>query len=109
MSRSGEKYIPGAALVPLVSNTRKLLKLKEFRADVKRLMLLELKQRVNQLAQWFANDNSLESADTEIDEALDVELSPIFAEAQAESLGRTSLKNSQFAGAIRQYFDKNKE
>ncbi|NEP45391.1 MAG: hypothetical protein F6K35_41700, partial [Okeania sp. SIO2H7] len=87
--------------------SRKLLKLKEFRADVKRLMLLELQKEVKHISEAFVSSKSLEAANQKIEEALDAEISEILAEAKSESLGKTSAKmNSYFAAAICQYFDK---
>lgn len=99
-----------APLVGLKSQpdvSRKLLKLKEFRADVKRLMLLELKEEVKQISEPFVNSQSLAVANQKIEEALDAEISEILEEAKSESLGKTASKmKSYFAAAICQYFDK---
>ncbi|MDY6804278.1 MAG: hypothetical protein SXA11_10790 [Cyanobacteriota bacterium] len=88
----------------------RLLKLDEFRADVKQLMLVELKRRVLDLAKVYVNAELLQNSEQKIDDALEEEISITIEEAQSKSMGKnTGTNNSDLARAICQYFDERRK
>lgn len=68
----------------------RLLKLKEFRADVRQEILVKLKERVIELAQKYSTTASLTSLETQITEALDEQITNIISQAEVEAASMQS-------------------
>lgn len=63
----------------------RLLKLKEFRADVRQEILVKLKQQVIELAQKYSNPTSLTNLEAQITEALNEQIGNIISQAELEA------------------------
>jgi macrodomain Ter protein organizer (MatP/YcbG family) len=63
----------------------RLLKLKEFRADVRREILVKLKEQVIELAQKYSTPTSITSLEAQITEALDEQITNIISQAEVEA------------------------
>ncbi|MBD2464382.1 hypothetical protein H6G89_25585 [Oscillatoria sp. FACHB-1407] len=84
----------------------RLLKLKEFRADVRQRLLLTLRDRILDKAREYADPNRLKSLDQTIDAALDEQIAAILQQAEAEaSVARHCPLDSLFARRLCQYLD----
>ncbi|MEM9927192.1 MAG: hypothetical protein AAF915_26195 [Cyanobacteria bacterium P01_D01_bin.50] len=84
----------------------RLLKLKEFRADVTHELLLMLKVRVLELAQNYSSLESLQALESQITLALREQVNDLIAEAEIEAAGARSNSNrSRFANRLCQYLD----
>ncbi|WP_341526347.1 hypothetical protein WKK05_27895 [Nostoc sp. UHCC 0302] len=81
----------------------RLLKLKEFRADVQQQLMLILRDRVLVLAQNYFNLERIQILEHQIASALDEQIAMVVEEADKKS--RTT-KNSLFADQICRYIDK---
>ncbi len=84
----------------------RLLKLKEFRADVNQEILLMLKTRVLELAKKYYSLAKLQALESQIHIALTEQVSNVIAEAEVESAGsRTNSNRSRFASRLCEYLD----
>ena len=84
----------------------RLLKLKEFRADVTHELLLMLKSRVLELARNYSSVESLQVLESQINTALTEQVSSLIAEAEAEaSSSRSDFHKSRFAKRLCEYLD----
>ena len=87
----------------------RLLKLKEFRADVTHELLLMLKSRVLELARNYSSVESLQVLESQINTALTEQVSSLIAEAEAEaSSSRSEFHKSRFAKRLCEYLDSEK-
>ncbi|MCU0533500.1 MAG: hypothetical protein MUD14_06355 [Hydrococcus sp. Prado102] len=88
----------------------RLLKLKELRSDVRQEMLKALRDRVLELAQYYANPEQLQNLDRTIEMLLDEEIDRVMQEAEAEAnIAKNRSTNSQFASCLCHYLDKRKK
>ena len=84
----------------------RLLKLKEFRADVTHELLLMLKTRVLELAQNYSSLESLQTLESQITIALTEQVSSLIGEAEIEAAGsRSDSTRSRFASRLCEYLD----
>jgi predicted DNA-binding protein YlxM (UPF0122 family) len=84
----------------------RLLKLKEFRADVTHELLLMLKNRVLELAQNYSSLESLQALESQITIALTEQATNLIAEAEIEaSSSRSDSTRSRFASRLCKYLD----
>ncbi len=84
----------------------RLLKLKEFRADVTNELLVMLKTRVLQLAQNYSSLESLQVLELQITDALTEQVTNLIAEAEVEAAGsRSDSIKSRFASRLCEYLD----
>ncbi|MEM7714657.1 MAG: hypothetical protein AAF349_13965 [Cyanobacteria bacterium P01_A01_bin.68] len=84
----------------------RLLKLKEFRADVTHELLLMLKSRVLELARNYSSLESLQVLESQINAALTEQVNTLIAEAEAEaSSSRSEFNKSRFAKRLCEYLD----
>ncbi len=84
----------------------RLLKLKEFRADVTHELLLMLKARVLELAQNYSSLESLQALESQITIALTEQVSSLIAEAEVEAASsRSDLSRSRFSSRLCKYLD----
>ncbi|MEO1376424.1 MAG: hypothetical protein AAFW70_19415 [Cyanobacteria bacterium J06635_10] len=84
----------------------RLLKLKEFRADVTHELLLMLKVRVLELAQNYSSLESLQVLESQITIALTEQVNNLIAEAEIEAFGERSNSNmSRFSNRLCKYLD----
>ena len=84
----------------------RLLKLKEFRADVNRELLLRLKIRVLELAPNYCSLEKLHALESQITIALTEQVTNLIVEAEVEAAGqRTNSKRSRFASRLCEYLD----
>jgi len=84
----------------------RLLKLKEFRADVTHELLLLLKSRVLKLAHNYSSLEKLQALESQIAIALTEQVTNLIAEAKIEAAGsRTSSTRSRFASRLCKYLD----
>jgi hypothetical protein len=63
----------------------RLLKLKQFRADVRQHLLTHLNQRIRELAEEYSDPDRLRSLDRQIEEALSEQIDKMLTEAEAET------------------------
>ena len=63
----------------------RLLKLKEFRADVRREILLKLRENVLEIAQNYSTPERLKNLDSQINEAIEEQITKIIAQAENEA------------------------
>ncbi|NJM21050.1 MAG: hypothetical protein HC836_43560 [Richelia sp. RM2_1_2] len=84
----------------------RLLKLKEFRADVTHELSIMLKARVLELAQNYSDLEPLQALELEITIALTEQVTNLIAEAEIEAAGgKTNSTRSRFASRLCQYLD----
>ncbi|MGB3637298.1 MAG: hypothetical protein WBA39_06925, partial [Rivularia sp. (in: cyanobacteria)] len=84
----------------------RLLKLKEFRADVTHELLLMLKARVLELAQNYSSLESLQILESQINIALTEQVTNLIAEAEVEAASsRSDLNRSRFSSRLCKYLD----
>ena len=84
----------------------RLLKLKEFRADVTHELLLMLKARVLELAQNYSSLESLQALESQITIALTEQVTNLIAEAEVEAAAsRSDLSRSRFSSRLCKYLD----
>ena len=84
----------------------RLLKLKEFRADVTNELLILLKYRVLELAKNYASLDKLQVLESQITDALTEEVTNLIGEAEIEAAGsRSDLTRSRFASRLCEYLD----
>jgi hypothetical protein len=84
----------------------RLLKLKEFRADVTHELLIMLKTRVLELAQNYSSLESLQALESQITIALTEQVSGLITEAEIEASGsRSDLSRSRFSSSLCKYLD----
>lgn len=87
----------------------RLLKLKEFRADVTNQLLTMLKVRVLELAQNYSSLESLEALESQITIALTEQVTDLIAEAEIEAAGaRSNSTRSRFSWRLCEYLDSRK-
>ena len=87
----------------------RLLKLKEFRADVTNELLTLLKIRVLQLAENYSSLERLQTLESQITIALTEQINNLISEAEVEAAGaRSNPMNSRFALRLCQYLDSKK-
>ncbi len=87
----------------------RLLKLKEFRADVTNELLTLLKVRVLQLAENYSSLECLQTLESQIMIALTEQINNLISEAEVEAAGaRSNSMNSRFASRLCQYLDSRK-
>lgn len=63
----------------------RLLNLKEFRADVRQQLLIQLRDRILEFAKNYTDTQSLKNLDKKVEEALDEQINQIIQEAESES------------------------
>jgi hypothetical protein len=63
----------------------RLLNLKEFRADVRQQLLIQLRDRILEFAKNYTDTQSLKNIDQKVEEALDEQINQIIQEAESES------------------------
>ena len=63
----------------------RLLKLKEFRADVRREILLKLRESVLEIAQNYSTPENLQTLDSQINEAIEEEINKVISQAESEA------------------------
>ena len=84
----------------------RLLKLKEFRADVTTELLLILKNRVLQLAHNYSSLENLQALESQITDALTEQVNDLITEAEIEAASSRSDSNkSRFASRLCEYLD----
>ena len=84
----------------------RLLKLKEFRADVRQTLLIELRDRIRELAKIYTDSQQLQTFDQQIDQALDEQISQIIQEAESEShIAHNRPTTSLFSKRLCRYID----
>ena len=84
----------------------RLLKLKEFRADVRQRLLVALRDRVLEKAKDFANPDRLRSLDQQIDAALNEQIDAVIQQAESEaSVAKNRPLSSLFARKLCQHLD----
>ena len=84
----------------------RLLKLKEFRADVTHELLMMLKSRVLKLARNYSSLESLQVLESQINTALTEQVTTLIAEAEVEaSSSRSEFNKSRFAIRLCEYLD----
>ncbi|MDX2214265.1 MAG: hypothetical protein SFY66_13330 [Oculatellaceae cyanobacterium bins.114] len=84
----------------------RLLKLKEFRAEVRQHLLLTLRDRILDKAKEYADPNRLKSLDQTLEAALDEQIAAILQQAEAEaSVAKHCPLDSLFARRLCQYLD----
>jgi len=82
----------------------RLLKLKEFRADVRQRLLVELGDRTHTLAQLTTSPYQLDTLDAQLDDALLEPVDQLMAQAEAEaSIARKAPLKSLFAQRLCHY------
>jgi hypothetical protein len=87
----------------------KLLKLKEFRADVRQEMLVLLRDSVTEIAKIYADVRALKKLDTQLDVVLSEEISKIIENTKFQSRTTNShLKNEIFTERLCEYLDTRK-
>jgi hypothetical protein len=87
----------------------RLLKLKEFRADVTNELLTLLKVRVLQLAENYSSLERLQTLESQITISLTEQINNLISEAEVEAAGaRSNYMNSRFASRLCQYLDSRK-
>lgn len=84
----------------------RLLKLKEFRADVRQQMLLMLRDSVTNQAKIYANLEHLKQLDEVITSLLDEQISQVISDAQSQSYtADNDVTKSIFANKLCEYLD----
>ena len=84
----------------------RLLKLKEFRADVTNELLILLKYRVLGLAKSYSSLDKLQGLESQITDALTEQVINLIGEAEIEAAGsRSDLTRSRFASRLCEYLD----
>lgn len=84
----------------------RLLKLKELRADVRQTLLIELRDRIRELAKNYIDSQRLQAFDHEIDQALDEQISQVIQEAESEShISQNRPTTSLFSQRLCRYID----
>jgi hypothetical protein len=84
----------------------RLLKLKEFRADVRQQVLVRLRDRVLAKARDYANPDRLHQLDQQIETALDEQIATVMQQAEAEaSIAKNRPLNSLFARRLCHHLD----
>ncbi|MEI2579164.1 hypothetical protein [Scytonema sp. PRP1] len=84
----------------------RLLKLKEFRADVRQQLLVMLHERVLDVAKDYSHPERLQTLEQQITVALDEQISLIIQEAETLShTANSSLTNNLFAERLCRYLD----
>ncbi|MFZ1026715.1 MAG: hypothetical protein WAN66_10900 [Limnoraphis robusta] len=63
----------------------RLLNLKEFRADVRQQLLIQLRDRILEFAKNYTDTQRLKNLDKKVEEALDEQINQIIQEAESES------------------------
>jgi len=87
----------------------RLLKLKEFRADVTNELLTLLKFRVLQLAENYSSLERLQTLESQITISLTEQINNLISEAEVEAAGaKSNSMNSRFASRLCQYLDSRK-
>lgn len=88
----------------------RLLKLKEFRADVTNELLIMLKSRVLKLAQNYRTLESLEILESQIAIALQEQVTDLITEAEIEAAGsKGNSTSSRFSARLCKYLDSREE
>lgn len=75
----------------------RLLKLKDLRADVRQELLLQLRDRVRELAQTYSDPIRLQQVDQQLEAILDEQIAPLIEAAAAEASVANRASTSQFA------------
>jgi transcriptional regulator with XRE-family HTH domain len=84
----------------------RLLKLKEFRADVRQQLLVMLHERVLDVAKDYSHPERLQTLEHQVTVALDEQISLIIQEAETQShTANSSLTNNLFAERLCRYLD----
>lgn len=84
----------------------RLLKLKEFRAEVRQRLLLTLRDRILDKAKDYADPNRLKALDQTLDAALDEQIAAILQQAEAEaSVAKHCPLDSLFARRLCHHLD----
>lgn len=84
----------------------RLLKLKSFRADIRQHLLMNLRDRILELAQDYTNPQRLKNLDQEIEKALDEQVTKLMEEAETEGyISHSRPTKSLFAKRICHYLD----
>ncbi|HEY9619954.1 MAG TPA: hypothetical protein V6C78_06280 [Crinalium sp.] len=84
----------------------RLLKLKEFRTDVRQQLLLNLRDRILEKAKDYADPSRLQTLDQQIETALDEQISTVMQQAEAEaSIAKNRPLGSLFARRLCHYLD----
>ena len=87
----------------------RLLKLKEFRADVRQKMLQQLRERTLAKATNYAAPHQLEQLEQKVEVALEEQIGQVMQSAEAEaSIAHNSSPASLFAKYLCRYLDENK-
>jgi hypothetical protein len=84
----------------------RLIKLKEFRAVVRQLLLQKLRDRVIEKVKTFMDSSRLQSLDRQIDLALEEQISTVMQQAEAEAVASKSrLPTSLFSQRLCRHLD----
>ncbi|MBW4510738.1 MAG: hypothetical protein KME64_30105 [Scytonematopsis contorta HA4267-MV1] len=84
----------------------RLLKLKDFRADVRREILVKLKNHVLELAKLYSNQNNLANLETKINDLLDEQIANLISQAETEAVRmQTHVTSSTFYRILCQQLD----
>ncbi len=87
----------------------RLLKLKDFRADVRQQLLVRLRDRVINRAKAYTDAKRLQTLNQQIEEALDEQITAVIQEAATEASTATITKNqlttSLFAQRLCRHLD----
>jgi hypothetical protein len=84
----------------------RLLKLKEFRADVRQQLLLNLRDRILEKAKDYTDPDRLQALDQQIETALDEQIATVMQQAEAEtSVAKNSPLASLFARRLCHHLD----
>jgi len=91
------------------SQVSRLLDLKNFRADIGRRILVNLRPRVLKLAQAYNSPQKVRDLEQRISKFLDEQVSNIIQAAEKEaSVSKNRVMNSEFSRGICQYLDRRK-
>ncbi|MGB7440145.1 MAG: hypothetical protein WA919_03695 [Coleofasciculaceae cyanobacterium] len=84
----------------------RLLKLKDFRADIRQRLLLKLSDRILDLTRYYANPEHLKTIENKVEEALNEKITEIIEEAAKEThLAKDNLARSLFSQRLCRYLD----
>ena len=79
----------------------RLLKLKEFRADVRREILLKLRESVFEIAQNYSTPERLKVLDSQINEAIEEQITQVISQAESEAATiKSNLTMSYFSKTL---------
>lgn len=110
LGKSMTEIAPEINLTKQYEVTR-LLNLKELRADIRQNMLIDLRDRILEIAQHFADSQKLQNLDQQVESILDEQIIAIIQEAESEVKNpiRNQPLRSLFAHRLCLYLNQNQE